>query len=219
MRSYGEDITISRQLGAFNKLEIGQKFQLYISMDTTLPEQISIRYGSHLTDKIRTKIHDGILTIRDENKYNWVRDLHVFPTCTLNVHRLDEIVAEGVAELHSLDTIRTHNLVFHAWGNGTHELTVKCGSVSGECDNAGTVIFRGYGGILAWTCENGSAVNASEMRSSDVYLYHYTDRVAEVNPTSIFKAYVYGKGNVLYYQDPLFMIEKHEFGEGRILRQ
>jgi hypothetical protein len=219
LRSYGEDVTIVRALPAFRQFSVGEKFKIYLTQDTNLPEQITISYGSNLVDKIETKVNNSILEIKDANGYNWVRNLDVQPVCTLNVHHLDAIQLHGAAELECKDTIFSNNLRVDANGVGKHHLLVYCGTISGSCSNAGIVIFRGHGGVFAWSCENGAWIDASEMNSYDVYIYHYTERDIWVNPSSIFKVNVYNKGNVYYYRDPVLAFEKLELGSGKVIKK
>jgi hypothetical protein len=79
--------------------------------------------------------------------------------------------------------------------------------------------MTGWGGVLAWSCENGAGLDASGMKSADVYIYHYTERDIFVDPSIIFRAYVYNNGNVYYYREPTFLSEKKEYGNGKIIKK
>jgi hypothetical protein len=219
VRTYGENITVTRTLSEFSSISIGQKFKLYLTQDSSIPEQISITYSQNLMDKIETTVNSGELEIRDRNHYNWVRSLKVQPVCTLNIHKVSKISLHGATSCETLDTLNSHNLRIDANGVGRHFFLLNCGSVSGSCNNAGIIIFKGWGGILAWACENGGWIDASQMKSADAYVYHYTERDIYVDPGIIFKAHVYGKGNVFYYRDPALVFEKKEYGEGRVIKQ
>lgn len=219
VRSYGENTKVTIALSGCRGIEVGQKFHLYISQDTALPESITFEYGSHIINNLSASIKDSIVKIKDGNHYNWVRNLNVNPRCTVNLHRLAKLYLNGACAAKSLDTLTALNLEILMDGVGTHELTLRCGSVFGSCTNSGHILFHGWGGILAWSCENGGWIDASDMGSADVYLYHYTDRDVFVNPGTIFKAELYGNGNAYYYQTPWLTFEKKENGKGKVLKK
>lgn len=218
VRSYGDVITVRRESGAFTGIITGEKFRIFLKQDLSTPEFVEITYGQNVIDKISTEIKDGYLVIEDRNHFNWVRDLEVHPVCTVNVHDLTKLVARGASEVSCIDTLKVSDFDFKMEGVGSHHIKVKSGQVHGSCTSAGHVVFEGWGGLLAWSCENGGWIDASAMGSSDAYIFHYTDRDVYVNPETIFKAYVYGKGNVYYYRNPWMQFEKKEFGQGKVIK-
>lgn len=219
LKSYGSESTQFRNLNDFHTLVIGEKFRLWITQDTSKPASISISYGSNLLNGIKTKIKNGELIITDDNHYNWVRDMKVFPVCTLNIHNIHRIRALGACQIKCLDTLNLKKLDITMDGVNSHELLLNCETLTGACSNAGNIVFKGYAGLFAWSCENGGWMNASEMKSSDVYIFHYSNRDISLNPSTILKAYVYGKGNVYYYEEPWYVLVKEEFGQGKVIKK
>lgn len=219
LKSYGIENEVYKELQGFSGIEVGQKFKIYLSNDTNRPESIKIKYGSHLQEKIEATVEQGILKISDKNHYNWVRNLNVHPICYINAHHINHLGLNGACTLVSLDSITESNLEIKMDGVGSHELHLNCGQVYGSCTNSGNITFRGWGGILAWSCENGGWIDARNMESADVYLYHYTDRDVFVNPGIIFKANLYGKGNAYFYRTPWLKFEISESGKGKAIKE
>lgn len=219
VRNYGEQITVTRQPGAFNKLKLGQRFRLYLLQDTTKPELLTIDYGSNLIEKIESKISDGELEIVDKNSANWVRKTAYQPVCTLRVRNLNKISINGAAELSSIDTLYGDRLEVSMNSVGSQYLNVHCGQLYGGCINTGNMTFRGIGTIFAWSCENGSFVDAGNLKSDDAYIYHYTVRDIFVNPKNFFEVTIYNSGNVYYRQEPAYTFKQNIKGIGKVIKQ
>jgi Putative auto-transporter adhesin, head GIN domain len=220
LKSYGSEDSATRLLDRpCLKLRVGQKFRLYITSDTSKPEQIKIYYGSNLMDKISLEWIDDYCVIEDKNNFNWVRSFKVQPICTLNIHKINALDIQGAAAVTFLDTVFTDRVDVLMNSVENQKLLLHCGNLYGNGLNAGHVEMAGQGTIFAWGCENGSSFDASHLRSDDAYVYHYAARDVRVNPKNILEATVYGTGNIVYYRDPLVKLGKKELGKGRVVKQ
>ena len=220
MRSYGtDDSTILVFAQRCLKVRVGQKFRLFVTSDTSQPEQIRIRYGSHVIGKVTAEFQNGFLVIEDKNNFNWVRSFKVQPVCTLNIHKINALDIQGAASVNFLDTVYTDQVDVVMNSVENQKLLLHCGNLYGNGLNAGHVELAGQGTIFAWGCENGNSFDASKLRSDDAYIYHYAARDVKVNPKNILEATVYGTGNIVYYRDPLVKLGKKELGKGRVIKQ
>lgn len=217
-KSYGKETTVTRPLGDFKSLIIGQKFRLFITQDTNLPCQISITYSANLIDKIKAKVDGNELKIRDENHYNWVRKLDVFPRCTLNIKTLEKLNIQGSAEVYCLDSIKSGQLDVQMNSVAPQYLQLFVGILSGSAGNTGNITFSGRSNIFTFSCEDGGWFDASNLDADDAYVRHYTDRDVKISPRNIFEAYVYSKGNIFYKTDPMYIFKKEEHGQGKVLK-
>lgn len=220
MRSYGTDDSITLLLKKpCLKLRVGQKFQLFITSDTTKPEALHIRYGSNVIDKITAEWQDDYCVIEDKNNFNWVRTFRVQPVCTLNIHKINALDIQGAAAVTFLDTVYSDKVDVVMNSVENQKLLLHCGNLYGSGLNSGHVEMTGQGTIFAWSCENGSSFDAGNLRSDDAYIYHYAARNVRVNPKNILEASVYGTGNIIYVRDPQVKLGKKEWGTGRVIRQ
>lgn len=216
---YGKNKTIVRKLDHFTKLQVGQKFRIFITTDSSLPEQIEITYSENLVEDIGADIQEGLLKIRDHNHYNWVRKLDVQPRCTLNIRTLSELNIDGAAEVTCLDSISSPALNVALNSVGHQKLMLYVGILSGGADNPGNIEFSGRSNIFTFSCENGSWFDARNLDADDAYVFHYTDRDVYISPRNILEANVWANGNVYYNKDPGFRFTKNEHGKGRVIRQ
>jgi len=216
-QSFGEITTESRILSAFHALDVNHDIQLVITQDTALPEQIQITYGKNVMSGITTEIQNGILYIKNSNKAKWLRRLNVQPKCTLNLHQISDIHLEGNAKVNCKDTI--YSQAIHCTINSVEDqnLFIYCGQFYGGLMNSGNVKLSGQATIFSWSCEKGGGLDASELRSDDVYLFHFTIKDIFVNPSKQFDVRVFNSGNVFYYKIPSYKFDQYTQGKGQVL--
>ncbi len=215
-QSFGEITTESRTLGSFHGLEVNHDIQLFVTQDTTKPEHIEITYGKNVIPGITTEILNGVLSIKNSNKAKWLRKLNIQPKCTLNLHQIDDIHLEGNAKVNCIDTL--YSQAIHCTVNSVEDqnLLIFCGQLYGGVMNSGNVKFSGQATIFSWSCEKGGGLDATELRSDDVYLYHFTIKDVFVNPSKQFEANLFNSGNAYYFTTPTYKFKESAQGKGQV---
>ncbi len=215
-QSFGDITTESRTLGSFHGLEVNHDIQLFVTQDTTKPEHIEITYGKNVIPGIITEILNGVLSIKNSNKAKWLRKLNIQPKCTLNLHQIDDIHLEGNAKVNCIDTL--YSQAIHCTVNSVEDqnLLVFCGQLYGGVMNSGNVKFSGQATIFSWSCEKGGGLDATDLRSDDVYLYHFTIKDVFVNPSKQFEANLFNSGNAYYFTTPTYKFKESAQGKGQV---
>jgi hypothetical protein len=215
-QSFGDITTESRTLGSFHGLEVNHDIQLFVTQDTTKPEHIEITYGKNVIPGITTEILNGVLSIKNSNKAKWLRKLNIQPKCTLNLHQLDDIHLEGNAKVNCIDTL--YSQAIHCTVNSVEDqnLLIFCGQLYGGVMNSGNVKFSGQATIFSWSCEKGGGLDATDLRSDDVYLYHFTIKDVFVNPSKQFEANLFNSGNAYYFTTPTYKFKESAQGKGQV---
>ena len=215
-QSFGDITTESRTLGSFHGLEVNHDIQLFVTQDTTKPEHIEITYGKNVIPGITTEILNGVLSIKNSNKAKWLRKLNIQPKCTLNLHQIDDIHLEGNAKVNCIDTL--YSQAIHCTVNSVEDqnLLIFCGQLYGGVMNSGNVKFSGQATIFSWSCEKGGGLDATELRSDDVYLYHFTIKDVFVNPSKQFEANLFNSGNAYYFTTPTYKFKESAQGKGQV---
>ncbi len=215
-QSFGDITTESRTLGSFHGLEVNHDIQLFVTQDTTKPEHIEITYGKNVIPGITTEILNGVLSIKNSNKAKWLRKLNIQPKCTLNLHQIDDIHLEGNAKVNCIDTL--YSQAIHCTVNSVEDqnLLVFCGQLYGGVMNSGNVKFSGQATIFSWSCEKGGGLDATDLRSDDVYLYHFTIKDVFVNPSKQFEANLFNSGNAYYFTTPTYKFKESAQGKGQV---
>lgn len=216
-QSFGDITTESRVLASFHGLEVNHDVQISVTQDTTKPEQIEITYGKNVIPGITTDVTNGVLSIKNNNKAKWLRKLNIQPKCTLNLHKIDDIHLEGNAKIHCIDTL--YSQAIHCTVNSVEDqnLFVFCGQFYGGVMNSGNVKLTGQATIFSWSCEQGGGLDATDLRSDDVYLYHFTIKDVFVNPSKQFNAQLYNSGNAYYFKTPTYKFKEYSQGTGRVI--
>jgi hypothetical protein len=214
--SFGDITTETRTLGSFHGLNVNQDIELFITQDSTKPAHIEITYGQNVIPGITTEIQNGVLSIRNSNKAKWLRKLNIQPKCTLNLHQIDDIHLEGNAKVICIDTL--YSQAIHCTVNSVENqnLLVFCGQFYGGVMNSSNVKLSGQATIFSWSCEKGGGLDASDLRSDDVYLYHFTIKDVFVNPSKQFDVHLFNSGNAYYFTTPTYKFKESTRGTGQV---
>ena len=214
--SFGDITTETRTLGSFHGLDVNHDIELFITQDSTKPAHIEITYGQNVIPGITTEIQNGVLSIRNSNKAKWLRKLNIQPKCTLNLHQINDIHLEGNAKVICIDTL--YSQAIHCTVNSVENqnLLVFCGQFYGGVMNSSNVKLSGQATIFSWSCEKGGGLDASDLRSDDVYLYHFTIKDIFVNPSKQFDAHLFNSGNAYYFTTPTYKFKESTRGTGQV---
>ena len=79
------------------------------------------------------------------------------------------------------------------------------------------VARTGQATIFSWSCEKGGGLDATDLRSDDVYLYHFTIKDVFVNPSKQFDAHLFNSGNAFYFKTPTYKFKESSQGKGQVL--
>lgn len=198
--SKGEAEIVTRTLDSFSGIDVGQKFKVFLTSDATKPMQISIDYYHKLNPQISTTVEHGVLYIKDNNRFDWLRPLDIQPVLTINTHFIDNLNIHGSCELSCLDSIVGNQINVHIHSVKPVHLKTDCGNLYGNSDDYGMVRFEGRGTIFSWSCEMGSWFDAWNLNCDDAYIRHYTQHDCKVNASKKLEINLFNSGN-LYYKD------------------
>ncbi|MDA0784031.1 MAG: DUF2807 domain-containing protein [Bacteroidetes bacterium] len=214
--SFGDITSETRTLGSFHGLDVNQDIELFITQDSTKPAHVEITYGKNVIPGITTEITNGVLSIKNSNKAKWLRKLNIQPKCTLNLHQIDNIHLEGNAKVICIDTL--YSQAIHCTVNSVEDqnLLVFCGQFYGGVMNSSNVKLSGQATIFSWSCEKGGGLDATDLRSDDVYLYHFTIKDVFVNPSKQFDAHLFNSGNAYYFATPTYKFKESARGTGQV---
>jgi hypothetical protein len=185
-----------RTLSEFSNLKISQNFILEVINDTSQPPFAEITYYSHRLQHIQTNIEDGWLNITDNYKAKWRNDPSGRPKVKVNVHQLWAFVIDGSAEVFTQDTLQGDRLELHHSSVRDCQLNLDYNTVSGSCQNFGSMTLSGRATIMSWFCERATALYAANLINDDLYFWHYTVKDCYVHPQKVLNAYLFNSGNL-----------------------
>lgn len=218
----GKDITETRLLGPFSKINIGEKFDIILVQDTMQPEQVKITAGEHIIKQLVTEVKNNTLTIKDRNTCNFVRSYTRKITIELRVKYLEDIELFSVSNLKSTDTLyfeKSNYLKLKNYGLGDINLKLKLGYLEVHSINSGNIILEGWSNILTCSIEEVSVLDARKLSCDDIYLDSHTPLDCFVNPKRKLSVKIFNKGNILYLSEPSDLKELTEQrGTGQLLK-
>ena len=122
--SIGDHATEARSLSGFDKINIENKINLFISFDSIY--SISLEGGENLLHNIITEVDDdGWLNISDQNTCDWVRSYDHEINIHVTMPELIHLFCANTGNITGLDTIRSKVFRFDQQiGSGVNELTI-----------------------------------------------------------------------------------------------
>ncbi len=121
----GQKTTEQRTLGDFSSIELFDHINLYLISDSL--NTVTIEGGANIIPYVLTEITDGKLTIRDENRCNWVRNFKKEINVFLHYKNLSKLEYRGSGIIQSMDTLVSDSLELNFWdGSASINMAVKC---------------------------------------------------------------------------------------------
>lgn len=96
-KSNGKLVTQTRTVDSFTVIKVYDKIDLNVFQGNEL--KVEVNAGEHLLSNIRTRVENGVLTIKNSNKCNFVRGYKKRITVNVTVPYVRKIDNEGVGTL------------------------------------------------------------------------------------------------------------------------
>jgi hypothetical protein len=190
------------------------EFDIELVHDTVFKVEVS--FGKNLVDKVLTEVNNGVLTLENGNKFNWVRKLGQRIKVKLHCRDIAEFEMVGDGTLTNQDTFYGDRIYFEHAGTNDINLILKCDWATFRCSNVGNLTLKGQCGILSGTVEQTAVFNGKDFLSEDGYFYHYSLANSFIRAKQVYGLNLFSTGNLFYMQDPLRKFEKFEKGSGRV---
>lgn len=215
-KSTGETIIEHRSVGPFEHIVLEDNINLILTQGNE--EAISVKAGENLLESIITEVNNNELTIKNENKCNWVRDFNKEIDVYLTVRNLCSVTYRSSGLILSTNTITTDSLNIAVWdGTGTIDmdiqtrvsvLSIHYGSVDFHMrghSNVGYIYAGSYGPFF---CEDlvTKFMFMDNRGSNDCYVHcvkqleveiEYTGSIYYTGNPEIVKANITGTGQLI----------------------
>jgi len=216
----GNITTKTEVLSAFDGIKVGQDFQIYLTQDSTIPEQIIMEYGENILPFIETKISNGILEIKDNTNCDWLRKYNQPPKITINTHQLKSVYLMANATLECLDTLFWHdtNIEFYVKNESTGQSNwkVNMNRFTINAYGLGEINVEGKINIFVPVSYGAGKINAQNAAGAFVFVFHYGINEIKVKPIVELGVSIYNAGNVFYYSAPAKPVSLTLIGSGKL---
>ena len=215
-KSTGEIITEVRMVAKFDKLYVEDNVNVFITIDSI--REVRIEAGKNLIPLITTEVVNNQLTIKNNNRCNWVRSYKHKVNAYITVNDIKHIHNNGYGKIVSTDTIETDIIRISVENQGDVELILKADYTYCDMHSSGDIILKGWTGVNEISTYGSNWVRCSGLRTGYTYLWSHTTGDCYVNVTKELGAYIYSIGNVYYSGNPPSVITEIN-GSGQVISQ
>ena len=204
-----------RALPEFDSLRVDRRLHVTLVEDTV--NFVVVEAGEHLQELIATEVKDGKLTLRNDNRCNWVRSYKIPVNIELHCKSLRHIVMWGASEISNKDTLRMNSL--------TVEFRDASGDVNLQVNNQQVSIIQhtGAGDVSITGRTNDLSVYMASLAYGDytgliarsVYVENKSSADCRVSGTETFAFRLRGDGNI-YYKGLGEIVLEEKTGNGSI---
>ncbi|NVK64376.1 MAG: DUF2807 domain-containing protein [Flavobacteriales bacterium] len=218
VKSAGEDTELVHYVDPFNKLDIGPNMKIVLVQDTE--EKIIVRGGKNLVNFVHFDVTDETLTLKNENKCNFLRSYKHEIEVEIHLVNLINVLFKGTKELTCSNQLNLSYLTFVIQeGAGTCHLNINCNSLYlGSGFGWGNYVVKGNANYVKIDLrDNGFGdFNGLQVQDSATVISASSEKM-EVNLDGILaRVETSSYGDIWYIGTPSFL-EYNRYGEGELI--
>ena len=216
-KSTGKIVKEPRQVGSFQFIELYDRVNLFISFGSE--QSIMVEAGENLQEHISTEVSNNTLTIKNNNRCNWVRSFKKDMTIFLTVSSLKGINCFGSGELRFLDSLSTDKFTIDMYqASGDAYLLLKTDHAELKTHTGtGTITARGTSDYLVAYVGGNGFVDASGTQAKRGLAVAVNTGYIKVNVSDELKADISGTGNIEYFGSP--NVKLTDNGKGGLIQR
>ena len=217
LRSTGDVRRETRPLPRFYQLELHDDVDVVLTDDTT--SGVVVEAGRGLLPHVVTEVREGVLTVRNRNRCNWVRDYRVPITVYLPSRYLRHLFHYGWGQVTTAAPWRADYHGLLNYGAGTLDLHVDARQfVRLDLNGLGSVRLRGTAPRGEFIVQNVGELHAFGLDLRSCRPISQGPARAEVAGRDTLHVTLDGSGDVFYDGRPPFLRADGR-GSGRLLRR
>ncbi len=216
-KSTGEIQTFTRDLAAFEKMNVFDKIQIELRPSTI--NRATITCGKNLVDYIITEINGNQLTIRNENNCNFLRSYKKEIKIVLEFTSLSRINFVAAGNVTCTDTIKQSYFEVEGEGcSGDFDLLFNTDSIRFNLATGNSnIILAGKTGLAYFYSGGTTIIDASKMSATICLANNSGTGDFKLNVINYLYAQIEEFGNILYTGNPT--VDKTGTGRGQLIHQ
>ncbi|MGZ4054205.1 MAG: head GIN domain-containing protein [Bacteroidia bacterium] len=209
----GDIITETRSLKAFDRLQVEQNVNVFLTQDPV--QEVKIEAGEHLMSLIQTVVEDGTLIIRNKNTCNWARAYNKPLNVYIKTPGLSYIKLYGTGNIKSLNTIVKDTMDISITNSGNIELTVNSSQILSHIYGYGDLTLHGTAHEHSCSIGGTAFLYAKDLTTSYTWIQSYTLGTCYVDASSLLICRFDDKGDIYCYGHPPSVQQTH-YGSGQL---
>lgn len=217
-KSTGKIVTVTRPVDEnYTKINLYDDVNLVITQGNQY--SIKLEGGENIISGIETSISDSTLTIRNNNKFNWVRSYEKGFTAYVTLPHLLDLHYEATSTVTNTDTIKEDSLfVIAEGGSGYIKLAVNIGS-SHFSINKGSVDMdiSGKSGVNYIYSNSYGPFHCLNLKTDFTFINNFSTNDCYINVNYLLEYKINSLGNIYYKGNPKF-VSGLSTGEGALFK-
>jgi Protein of unknown function (DUF2807). len=198
LKGTGEIVTETRTLENFNGAVIQSNFD--IELIDTNANFIEITAGENLMDGITSTIENNILTIRNENKCNFVRSFKT-PFSVKVYGKLRDIWHQSDGILTNRNELTSDTIILHLEGSEA-DLKLNNEYFYSDMYQPGDLTLAGNCAKITIELTSFGSFYGHELNCKNANVYNKGEGDIHVNISDTLNAVIFSVGNIYYYSTP-----------------
>ena len=200
LKSTGTQVADNRMVAPFTHIRVFDNIEVELVKDSV--HFIEIHAGDNLLPNIETKVENGVLTLHNNNKCNWVRSYKHTPKAVVHVATPRRILHDGYQTVRSRGTLVQDSIDLNITDAGDFDLTLQSRFVRTTQYETGNITLKGTAQLFSFENYGLGKVYAAGLAADTVYGHVAGQGDNHVRATKVVGATISGAGNVYYYGSP-----------------
>jgi len=216
-KSTGKIVSEKRLIESFSEVELYNNIHLNLIKDSA--EFLVIAAGKNLLSKINVKVKSGVLSIKNYNKFNFIRNYKDSIIIELHYKRLSHLKYYGSGNITTIDTLRETNFAFESWyGSGHSDFKINT-EVCSFGFHTGIVDLKVSGFSeenRLYSTEQG-LIDCKALDTKKTFCHNRGIADYYIKADEEIGAEIYGEGNI-YYQGNAKVSYKYLTATGKLIK-
>ncbi len=216
LKSTGSIVSEKRSATDFNRIDVYNNPEVVITQDSV--NSITVDAGEHIVSGITTEISDGTLTIRNENKCNWMRSYSKTIAVNVHVKKLDIIHHHGSSTISSTNQLQNVTFDFNVWNSGDINLSVHADSIFSRQHLAvGDITLAGASNYLYIFNKSNAFTYEKDLQVQNGIVILRGTGDCHVNISQNMNIEIHDSGNIYYSGNP--QVTSWIDGSGKLIQE
>jgi len=197
-----------RILDQFDRIQIGQKFDVVLVQDTISEPKIIIKAGKNVIEGIEAEVENNMLRVRNRNTCNFVRSFKDRIALEIHFSDLKELIVSGDVFVENRDTLALTELAIVQSALNDMILNLNVSErIHVSSINSSAVLLHGRAKKLEGSIEEVSNLDARNLKCEEVLLDVHTPWDCYIDGRKIIFVKIFNSGNIYYREEPLIQKE------------
>lgn len=218
-KTAGNVETQTRDVSGFSRIKLEDKIELYVTQSNYY--EVKVETGRDLQSNIKTEVQDSVLTIKNINKCNFIRD----PNATLKVYvtmpYLRMIRNGGVGTIYFQNEFTGDTLDIRIGNSGDVHANVNFNYISTSTHGNGDLYLTGKVNYSSHYTNGTNYLHMEDLFIKDkIILNSYTigDCYLNAPENGVMEVEIWESGSIYYKGNPASIAIKQE-GKGKLIKE